>query len=130
MEGGAARPALTEDGPVPQGSAPVRPSSLSALPPSSPLASQRFLKCSQQAHTQLSLFFFPFWARLSASRADELFRAHQRPWGFMSLGEYSSFKSSEVINAKGKQANESDMFSSKQHKKEGQEEDRNYHKRF
>lgn len=50
-----------------------------------------------------SLFFFPFWDRLSADIADELFRAHQRPWGFIRLQEYSSFKSSEVINAKARE---------------------------
>lgn len=92
-----------ESGPALRGSVPVPPSRL-ALLPNTRWASQDSQQCSQQNHAWLSLFFFPFWATLSADTADELFRAHQRPWGSISLRDYTSFKSLEVINAKAKES--------------------------
>lgn len=95
-----------ENGPVPKGSTPVLSVPLSplALLPKPPWSAQDSQQCSQQTHALLSLFFFPFWARLSADTADELFRAHQRPWGFVSPWDDNSFKSSEVINAKARES--------------------------
>lgn len=67
-------------------------------------ASQDSQQCSQKSQAPLSLFFFPFWARLSADTADELFRAHQRPCAFLCCQDYSSFTSPEVTDAKARES--------------------------